>query len=394
MTKPRILRITTVPISLKLLLTGQMKFMKENGFEVLMVSADGKEIQEIIRNEGCEHTVIPFTRQITIFQDLICLFHLIKLIRRFKPDVIHTHTPKAGLLGMLAGKICNTKIKIHTIAGLPLMTAYGFKRKLLIFVEKLTYWSADVILPNSNSIMQFVKENNLTKESKLDMIGKGSSNGISLNRFSVKNVKDQDFIDSKKSINYNPENKYILSVGRVVKDKGVIELVDAFIEIQKKIDNLVLVIVGPLEKERASELLPKHTLEAIENNSNIFHINWSNQVEQYMHLADILVHASFREGFPNVPLQAGAMECPIICSSIPGNIDIVTDKKTGLYFQPGSTNELIKCLNFALEHKTIMREYSKTLRHEIERKFSRKYIHQELLDFYTKKTNLKKSNHT
>ena len=382
---PKLLRITTVPISLKLLLTGQVCFMRNNGYEVVMVSADGKERKELIKAECCPHVIIPFTRKISPIKDLLCLFQLLKLILNQKPDIIHTHTPKAGLLGMLAAKICGVKLKIHTIAGLPLMTTQGRKRKLLILVEKLTYWAADYVLPNSNSIMSFVKENKFTKTDKLDMIGRGSSNGIDLKRFSKNMIKPNILENVKKEIKYNEDNHYVLAVGRVVRDKGIVELVNAFLEVRKTYENLKLVIVGSLEEERKEESLPVSIHKALKENKNIIHVNWSDEVEYYMCLADVLVHASYREGFPNVPLQAGSMECPVVCSEIPGNIDIITNNKTGLYFESGHTADLIEKLFFAFENRDLMRRYAVTLRSEIENKYSREYIHHELFKFYNEK---------
>ena len=385
MTPIKIIRITTVPMSLKLLLTGQMNFMQKKGFEVITMSANGKEREYVINEEKIPHIIIPMTRKITPFQDLQCLWILIKHFKKIKPDIVHTHTPKAGLLGMLAAKICGVKVKIHTIAGLPLMTASGNKRELLKFIERLTYWAADYVLPNSNSIMSFVRENKFTKNAKLSIIGKGSSNWIDLNRFS-RNAIQEDILEKvKKNINYKATNKYLLSIGRVVKDKGIVELVESFLEVNKSHHTLKLILVGSLEKEREEELLPQHILAALKKHKDIIHINWSDEVEYYMFLADILIHASYREGFPNVPLQAGAMECPIICSEIPGNIDIVTEKKTGLYFQVGDVDSLVGRMKYALDNSDLMKEYAIRLRKEVEANFSREYIHQELLKFYKQK---------
>src|SRR5690554_7285716 len=113
---PKVIKITTVPLSLKLLLTDQMKYMKSNGWEVLMVSSNGKEVNEVVNREGCRHHVIPFTRKVTPFQDLYCIWMLIRLFKREKPDIVHTHTPKAGLLGMLAAWFAGVPVRIHTLA--------------------------------------------------------------------------------------------------------------------------------------------------------------------------------------------------------------------------------------------------------------------------------------
>lgn len=384
---PKILRIATIPLSLNILLTGQMKFMKANGYEVLMISADGKEIEALTTREKCPHIIVNMSRSISPFQDLKCLYQLVKIIRRERPDIVHTHTPKAGLLGMLAAKICAVPLKIHTIAGLPLMTASGMKRQLLVQVEKLTYWAADFVLPNSHSIMNFVRQKKLTSNAKLDMIGGGSSNGIDLGRFSINSLKADRLQRVKDSVDYLEEHRYILAVGRVVKDKGIEELVRAYIRLKEDYNGLRLVILGPLENERAEELLDEDVLNQIQIDEDITHINWSDEVEYYMDLAEILVHASYREGFPNVMLQAGAMECPIVCSEIAGNIDIVQDHTTGLYFEVGNVDDLVEKISFALQNQQKMEAFAKKLRLEIEEQFSRVQFHKALLQFYQTKFN-------
>lgn len=383
--KIKLLRITTIPLSLFILLEGQMGYMKKNNYDLIMISASGKHISSLVKREGCPHIIVPFSRQISLRQDLKCLWQLIRIIRKEKPDIVHTHTPKAGLLGMLAARLCGVKLKLHTIAGLPLMTAKGGKRKILEITEKLTYWSADYVLANSKSIMSFVKEHKFTNDVKLDMIGEGSSNGIDLKRFSKETIQEKILEKIKKRIAYDNKFKYILSVGRIVKDKGIIELIEAYLELSKYFDNLRLIIIGSLEEVRSEEILPSNIKIELKRNPNIIHVDWSDEVEYYMDLADILVHASYREGFPNVPLQAGAMECPIICSEIPGNIDIVTNRKTGLYFETGNVNDLVKKIRYALSNDNLMQLYAKKLRKEVEYSFSREFIHEELLKFYQEK---------
>jgi len=168
-----------------------------------MISADGKERDEIIKNEGCPHIVVPMTRQITPWQDLKCLWQLIKIFRKEKPKIVHTHTPKAGLLGMLAAYICSVKVRIHTVAGLPLMVEKGFKFRLLTLIEKITYAAANRVWPNSTSLKNYIIEKRFTKKSKLGVILMGSSNGINLNRYSKQSLDNNIIEEIKKSFFYS-----------------------------------------------------------------------------------------------------------------------------------------------------------------------------------------------
>ena len=180
----KLLRITTVPISLDLLLTNQMRYMNNKGIDVLMVSGDGPEIPDLIEREKCKHAVIPFTRRMTPLMDLWCLIKLVWLMIKEKPDIVHTHTPKAGLIGMLAAKLVGVRVRLHTVAGLPYMTAEGFQRTILKNVEKMTIWAATTVLPNSLSVMRFMNNMGLGDKKKFQVLGHGSTNGIDLNRFS------------------------------------------------------------------------------------------------------------------------------------------------------------------------------------------------------------------
>jgi glycosyltransferase involved in cell wall biosynthesis len=378
--KKKIIRITTVPISLKYLLTGQMSFMKENGFDVLMISAAGKEIDEVVINEGCEHKIVPMTRKITPVKDLICLWQLIKIFRKEKPDIIHTHTPKAGLLGMLAAKICNVKVRIHTVAGLPLMVEKGFKLKLLKFIEKLTYRCATQIWPNSFSLFRYILNQKLTDVKKLKVISKGSSNGINLDRFLIENLNENILEKTKKSISYDKENIYLLCIGRLVKDKGIIELVSSFNILNKTKANLRLVLVGMFEMDL--DPLPLLIIDEIKNNANITHIEWSEYVEYYIALSNIFVFPSHREGFPNVLLQSGTMKTPIVCSNIPGNVDIVENETTGLLFEVSDETSILNQVTFALNNPKRMNEMAHALQFKIKESFDRRIIWNEILNEY------------
>jgi len=386
MLNPKLFRITTVPISLKLLLTGQMQYMSKEGFDVTMISAKDQGVKNIELSEEVPHHNVPFTRKLTPLIDLYCLLLLIGYFCKQKPTIVHTHTPKAGLLGMIAARITAVPLRVHTVAGLPLMTAIGWKKKLLIFTEKLTYWGAQHVLPNSNSILLYMNRHKLCNKNKLNIIGFGSTNGIDLNRFST-NSLDQKILKSiKVDIGYNENNIYILAVGRVVKDKGIIELIESFNLLQKEpsLSTVKLILLGPLENQRKEESLPISILNEIKNNDNIIHIEWSDHVEYFMDIAKILVHASHREGFPNVLLQSGAMGCPIVCSNIPGNIDIVRNNVTGILFEKGNFQDLTDKLYSALSKFSELSQYSNNLKAEIIAKYDRRYIHKQYLDFYTK----------
>jgi glycosyltransferase involved in cell wall biosynthesis len=373
---PKLIRVTTVPLALKALLRGQMRYMKENGFTVLMVSADGKERENVMEHEQCPHIIVPMTRQITPVADLRCLWALYKLFRREKPDIVHSHTPKAGLLAMLAAKMAGVKIRIHTIAGLRFMTAQGMTRKILVAMEKLTGSAATHVWPNSASLLQYVRTHRLVSERKLRVIGKGASNGIDLGRFSMEALTPEKIERVKKQLAYDPQLTYLLAVGRIVKDKGICELVEVFEKLYKENESLRLVLVGDYEQHL--DPLPEETIGQLKSHPGIIMAGWQDEVEYYMHLADVLVHPSYREGFPNVLLQAGALGCPIACSRIEGNIDIVDDGINGIIFAPRDAADMYEKLQAFLGDETQRRAMAEALQEKIRSSFDRRYVQEQL----------------
>jgi glycosyltransferase involved in cell wall biosynthesis len=369
---PKLIRITTVPLSLKLLLAGQMKFMKEAGWEVLMVSKDGKEINEVIRREGVEHMIIPFTRKITPFKDLYCLWLLYRLFKKEKPDIVHSHTPKAGLLSMIAAKLAGVKIRIHTVAGMPYMVAEKSKKKLLITMEKLTYRWATEVWPNSQSLFDFMLSEKLVDESKVKIIGFGSTNGVDLNKFNRDTLSENHLIAATIRIAPSENDYLILAIGRLVKDKGIEELVKAFLS-SRLVKYGKLVLLGSFEQELNP--IDDEIVRKIQDHPRIVQIEWTDHVSHYLAMADLLVHASHREGFPNVLLEAGAMQVPIICSDIIGNIDLVTHRKTGLVFPVKNSEILKEALEFAFVKRDYMQSLADNLYKEIVEKFPREKMH-------------------
>jgi glycosyltransferase involved in cell wall biosynthesis len=376
---PKLIRITTVPLSLKLLLAGQMKYMKEAGWDVLMVSADGREINEVVRKEGCPHHIIPFTRKITPFHDLYCLWLLFKLFRKEKPDIVHSHTPKAGLLSMIAAKFAGVKIRIHTVAGMPYMVADKQKKKLLIAMEKLTFRWATEVWPNSHSLKEFILAEELVEPEKVRVIGEGSSNGVDLTRFNREALAENHLIAATMRIMPGENDFIILAVGRLVKDKGIEELVAAFLE-SKIINQSKLVLLGSFEQQLNP--LDEQVLRMIQDHPRIVHVEWTDHVAHYMALSDVLIHPSHREGFPNVLLEAGAMQLPVICSNIIGSKDVIVQQKTGLIYPVKNTEVLKDAIEYAYIKRDDMQLMADTLYKEVHQKFSRATMHGLIISNY------------
>lgn len=333
----KLVRITTVPISLEKLLENQARFFKTY-YSVTLVSSQKEQLQRLAEEQGVNHFSLEMTRKITPLQDLRCLLQLIRFLRKDKPHIVHTHTPKAGIVGMLAAFITGVPLRMHTVAGLPLMEAKGLKKSILYAVERLTYRCATHVYPNARGLMDFIQEKKLAGKTPLKCIGNGSSNGIDLTYFNPERVSKEQEMSFREKWNISKNDFVFLFIGRLVGDKGVNELVAAFEQLANKIPNAKLLLVGP--QEPTLDPLKQVTIASIEKNPKIVSTAYQQDVRPFLKMAQVFVFPSYREGFPNVVLQAGAMGIPCIVSDINGCNEIIENEVNGLIVPPKSIQPL------------------------------------------------------
>ncbi len=323
----KLLRITTVPESLQTLLPGQLAFMREQGFTVWAASAGPVPQQEI---DGCPHFVLPLVRHPSLLRDLWALWKTCWLIWRLRPDIVHTHTPKAGFIGMWAACMVRVPIRLHTVAGLPLMEKKGYERWILSCTERLTYAFATGVWPNCFGLETHIRHY-LYKGSKLRVIGNGSSNGIDTTHFrsTPQLIQRANTLRQQLSI---PSDAFVwVFVGRIVRDKGIEELITGFREIAADHQNARLILVG---YEEALDPISLQTKRLLTSSETILSVGYQADVRPYILMADALVLPSYREGLPNVLLQAACLERPVVATDIVGCRDIVMANKTGLLVPP------------------------------------------------------------
>jgi glycosyltransferase involved in cell wall biosynthesis len=376
--KPRLLRITTASISLKLLLRGQFTFFQQHGFEVLTVSADGPEVNDIIA-EGVPHQVVNMTRMITPVQDLLCLWQLVRVIRKFNPDIIHTHTPKAGLLGMMAAWLCGVPVRLHTVAGLPLMEAKGIKRLVLKLTERITYQCATRVYPNSRGLFDYImKEFNISNH-KLEIIGKGSSNGIDSKHFLRTPALMNASRDLRRRYQIADDTIVFCFVGRIVRDKGITELVEAFQKLSSSAE-VRLMLVGPFEQEL--DPLPEETMHYIKHDAHVISAGFQHDVRPWLLASDVFVFPSYREGFPNVVMQAACLEVPCIVSDINGCNEIIEDRVSGLIVPPKNAKALLDAMLMMATEKEMRTSFAVKARTFVIENFDQQFVWNELLKEY------------
>ncbi len=380
MKKPRIIRLTTVPISLSKLLHGQLQFINNNGFEVLAVSSPGNYLDAVSVDEGVKTKPIVMTRLISPIRDMISIVRFYFLCKKFRPDIVHSHTPKAGLIGMLGAKLAGVPIRLHTVAGLPLMEEIGFKRFILEVIEKIIYSSATMIYPNSKGLYDYIAKKRFVKVEKLKVLANGSSNGIDTDYFKIELISEYQRENLRNNLMINPGDFVFVFVGRLVKDKGINELITVFSKISEARTNAKLLLVGKFEDELDGlELITKNE---IFNNPNILFAGFQNDVRPYFAISDCLVFPSYREGFPNVVMQAGAMGLPSIVTNINGCNEIIVDYQNGIIIPPKSIINLEKAMLKLLEDNQLKIQLSSNSRHLITSRYDQNYVWNEILKEY------------
>lgn len=371
MSREKIIRITTVPLSFRFLLRGQLQFMKEY-YDVLAIASNDQDYDIMVEEQGVRGYSVKMTRQITPLADIRALFNLIRILHKERPLIVHTHTPKAGLLGMVAAWITRVPVRLHTVAGLPLLVATGKKRLLLRFVERITYACATNVYPNSFVMRQIILNNKLTKAQKVKVIANGSSNGIDTSFFSRKALFDRI---ERKSTGFT-----FCFVGRLVRDKGINELINAFCRLYCENKELCLLLVGSFEKE-LDPVLPK-VEETILHHPAIHFMGWQKDIRPFLEISDALVFPSYREGFPNVVMQAGAMELPSIVTDINGCNEIIIPNENGVIIQPQNEESLYNAMKYFVEQPERIENMAAKARKLITSRYEQKNVWEALRKEY------------
>lgn len=319
-------------MSLNILLKNQLRFLNKH-YEVIGVASGGEHLNELSNREKVKTHAIEIKRKISIIDDLIALYQLYTYFRQERPLIVHSITPKAGLLSMMAAKLAGVPIRMHTFTGLIFPTATGPMKHLLIYMDKLLCYCATDIYPEGQGVRNDLLKYNITKK-PLRILANGNVNGIDLSFFDPSIFSEADKQSLLLQHNISADDFVFIFIGRLVKDKGVNELVKAFV----KLDNIKakLLLVGPCEPEDGLEDFVVHE---IRNNPNIISTGFQKDVRPFLAISNVLVFPSYREGFPNVVMQAGAMGLPSIVTDINGSNEIIINKENGLIIPP--KNELI-----------------------------------------------------
>lgn len=376
MKSTRIIRTSTVPGSLNTFCRGLLRELQEGEcYEVIAVSSPGPELDEIAGREGVKTIAVPMQRRISPLKDIVSLWRLIKVFRREKPNMVHSITPKAGLLSMMAAWICRVPVRLHTFTGLVFPTATGLKQRVLILTDRITCACATHIVPEGEGVKNDLMNFRITKK-PLKVLGYGNIKGIDLEGF------DPELTDVKSKAEKIREDGIFtfIFIGRLVREKGINELVEAFRRLNAQYTDTRLLLVGGYEQE--IDPLKPETISEIDSNPAIEAVGRQTDVRPWLLASDALVFPSYREGFPNVVIEAGAMNLPSIVTDINGSRDIITDGENGIIIPPRQTDSLQRAMEIFITDKSMVNQLSAKARPMIASRFEQSYVRRCLKEYY------------
>lgn len=372
--KTKIIRVSTVPMSLNLLLRGQLKMLAGH-YDVLAVSSPGDDLQLVANREGVRVQAVPMQRHIAPFKDLVSLIRLIKLFRKERPWMVHSLTPKAGLLSMMAARICGVPVRVHLFTGLVFPYTKGLKRWILMATDRLTCACATVVNAEGEGVKRDLEKAHITSKPVV-IIGNGNINGIDLDYY-----RRSEVVMALSRKHVRAGRFTFCFVGRVVGDKGINELARAFQRLLKTHPTVRLLIVGSFEDEL--DPLRPETKEYLSNSPDVDFMGWQDDIRPFLAASDVFVFPSYREGFPNVLLQAGALELPAIATDINGSNEIIIQGENGVIIPPKDEERLYQAMKGFVDDPETTRQMAGKARQLIASRFEQRQLWRQILSFYS-----------
>lgn len=371
----KIIRATTISRSLEDFCKDILRELSQN-YDVIGLSSPGPELEIVEKREGVRTIAVPMERRISPVKDFISLLKMIRVFRKERPDMVHSMTPKAGLLCMMAGKLTGVSVRIHTFTGLVFPTSTGLKKKILMATDWLTCACATHVIPEGEGVKADLLNNGITKK-PIKVLGYGNVKGCDMEYFSrrdeVEHAADQ--IRDKGKFTF-------LFIGRVVRDKGINELVAAFKKLYSSHPGIRLILVGPYEND--VDPISEDARKAIDRCEGIIAVGKKTGVDllAYYAASDCFVFPSYREGFPNTVIEAGAMGLPSIVTDINGSREIIINRENGVIVPSKDAEALFRAMLNMLQNKTERERMAGNARRLIEARYEQSFVRRCLYDFY------------
>ena len=373
MSRKKIIRTSTVSTSLNTFCRGTLRRLAQT-YDVVAVSTPDDELHEMAQREGVRVVGVAMRRPISPLHDLRSLLRLIRVFRRERPDMVHSITPKAGLLSMIAAWVCRVPVRLHTFTGLVFPTATGLKKKILMLTDRITCACATHIVPEGEGVKNDLINYGITRK-PLRVLGYGNVRGVDMQHYS----RTPEVMAAAQPIMRSGVFTFVF-VGRVVRDKGINELVQAFARLNAQESATRLILVGRFE-DNLDPVSPQ-TRQTIEQNDSIEAVGSQADVRPWLAASDALVFPSYREGFPNVVLEAGAMGLPSIVTAINGSREIVVEGKNGVIVPPRDADALYAAMMRFVQQPRQVAEMAANAREMIASRFEKSFVEQCLIDYY------------
>lgn len=343
-------------------------------YDLVLVSSPGEELDELRKKYGVKTIGVLMERRMSPLKDLKSLWGLIKVFHKERPYMVHSMTPKAGLLCMLAAWITRVPRRVHTFTGLVWPTETGFSRKILMATDWLTCACATHVIPEGQGVMDDLRQ--VTKK-PMRVLGYGNVRGVDMEYWSRKNAVEEKYSQLRRADKFT-----FLFVGRIVRDKGINELVEAFKQLRERQKNVRLLLVGRFEDKL--DPVSEETREFIDSCTDIEYLGEQRGVDLLACYAasDCFVFPSYREGFPNTVLEAGAMDLPSIVTDINGSREIIKEGENGLIVPSKNVSELLNAMGRIVENGELREQMATNARQMVGDRFEQGFVRKCLLDFY------------
>lgn len=383
--KKKLIRLTTVDLSLDKLIPGQLKYMS-SVFDVIGVASDTGLLDKVRKREGVRMVNIPMEREVSLLKDLRSLIALFFFFRKERPDILHCNTPKGSLLALLAGLFAGVPNRIYLVTGLRYQGTTGFFRFILKTMERISCFCATQVIPEGHGVLHTLHADHITNK-RLRVLHYGNINGIDTSYFSRKCLEE----NFRSALGFTDDDFVFIFVGRIVRDKGMNELAETMKKLisEKRSKQVKLLLVGSFEKGNP---LYGDNEDFLRNSEHVKFVGWQEDVRPYLAAADALVFPSYREGFPNVPIQAGALDIPCIVTNINGCNEIIKDNLNGKiirapYAQQGKMdslmeNALYETMKWFIEHPEEVKRMGRNARGMITSRYEQKDVWKEILNLY------------
>ena len=371
--KKKIIRATTVPTSLETFCKDMLRELNQR-YEIVAVSSPLPELEVVATREGVRTIAVKMERRISLKRDIVSLWQMYKVMRRERPWMVHSMTPKAGLMCMVAAWLARVPRRVHTFTGLVWPTATGLNRMILKTTDRILCACATHIIPEGNGVKNDLINGKITRK-PMKVLANGNVRGIELDHYRrTAEVEEEAAKIRKEGV------LTFVFIGRLVRDKGIHELVEAFVRLNKENPHTRLVLVGRTEAEL--DPLNEETQHIIDTHDAIEAVGSQKDVRPWLAASDVLAFPSYREGFPNVVIEAGAMGLPSIVTNINGCNEIIIPGENGVIIPPRDADALYEAMKGLCENDEKRVYLTKNARESVASRFDCQIVHRALYDFY------------